>query len=126
MKSRAGSTPIWIVVLLACLGWVAFSFHDQAESAWHKAAIAADPADKLGTSQDCPALLSSANPDDIQYCVKRSLASVHVHDWAALGYLAILVLSAPLIVLGFFAAVRWAMTIIKHIPPHDTAHDRHA
>lgn len=126
MKSKAGSTPVWFVVLLACLGWVAFSFHDRAESAWHKAAAATDPATRLGASQDCPALLSSANPDDIQYCIKRSLASAHGHDWATLGYLAILVLIAPLFVLGFFAVVRWAMTIIKRIPTHDTAHDRHA
>lgn len=126
MKRKAGSTPVWFVVLLACVAWVAFSFYDQAGSAWHKATIAAYPADKPGASEDCPVLLSSANPDDIRYCIKRGLASAHAEGWAVLGYLAVLVLSTPLIVLCFFAVVRWAMTIIRHIPPHDTAHDRHA
>lgn len=126
MKSRAGSTSVWFVILLACAVWVAFSFHDQVASAWHKAAIAAHPADKLRASEGCPVLLSSADPDDIQYCVKRGIAGAHAEGWAELSYLAALVLSIPIMVLGILAAARWVGTIIRRIPPHDKAHDRHA
>ena len=124
MKSKAGSTSVWFVVWLACVVWVAFSFHDQAANAWDKTMIAAEPTDELGTSAGCPALLSSASPDDIQYCVKRGIASAHAEGWVALSYLAALVLGIPVIVLGIFVAARWVATVVRRIPPHDTAHNR--
>ncbi|HVI90151.1 MAG TPA: hypothetical protein VM659_17735 [Dongiaceae bacterium] len=126
MKSRAGSTSVWLVILLACVLWLAFSFHDQAASAWHKAAIAAHPADKLGAREGCPVLLNSTDPDDIQYCVKRGIASAHAEGWTALSYLAALVLGIPVIVLGIFVAARWVATVVRRIPPRDTAHNRRA
>lgn len=126
MKLKAGSTWVWFVVLLACFVWVAFGLHGQVAYAWHKATSVTYPADKLGTSESCPALLNSANPDDIQYCVKRSLASAHAEGWAGLSYLAAFVLSIPVIVLGIFATARWLAAVIKRILPHDTARDRHA